>query len=61
MLKYSVECDDSLDRLIKVVNEKLKKGWQLQGGVSTMVHPPRYTVFYQAMTIEKQPKDKTNK
>lgn len=61
MLKYSVECDDSLDRLIKAVNEKIKKGWQLQGGVSTMVHPPRYTVFYQAMTIEKQPKDKTIK
>lgn len=29
--------------------EKLKQGWQLQGGIATMVHPPRYTVFYQAI------------
>ena len=22
---------------------------ELQGGIATMVHPPRYTVFYQAI------------
>ena len=52
MIKYDVECDDSLDELIKAVNKKLKQGWQLQGGISTMTHQPRYTVFYQAMTKE---------
>lgn len=61
MLKYSVECDDSLDRLIEAVNEKIKKGWQLVGGIATMTHPPRYTVFYQAMTIEKQPQKPAKK
>ena len=61
MIKYDVVCDTFLDDLIKAVNEKIKKGWQLVGGIATMVHPPRYTVFYQAMTIEKQPKSKTNK
>jgi hypothetical protein len=58
MIKYSVECDDSLDRLIKAVNEKIKKGWQLVGGIATMTHQPRYTVFYQAMIKEVKPKEK---
>ena len=52
MIKYDVECDDSLDELIKAVNKKLKQGWKLQGGIATMVHQPRYTVFYQALIKE---------
>ncbi len=56
-MKYEVECSDSLDELIKFVNDKLKQGWQLQGGIATMTHQPRYTVFYQAMyKEEKSPK-----
>ncbi|MBR3676998.1 MAG: DUF1737 domain-containing protein [Alphaproteobacteria bacterium] len=52
MMKYDVVCDAFLDDLIKAVNERLKKGWQLVGGIATMTHPPRYTVFYQAMVKE---------
>lgn len=53
-MKYDVLSTPDLDELCKWVNEKLKKGWQLQGGVATMVHPPRYTVFYQAMIKEEK-------
>ena len=58
MIKYNVECDASLDDLIKAVNEKIKKGWKLIGGIATMTHQPRYTVFYQAMIKEDKPKEK---
>ena len=61
MTIYDVECDASLDTLIKMVNEKIKKGWQLVGGIATMVHPPRYTVFYQAMTKERHTKEPLKK
>ena len=58
MIKYDIICDAFLDDLIKAVNEKIKKGWQLVGGIATMTHQPRYTVFYQAMTKEDKPKEK---
>lgn len=61
MIKYDVECDASLDDLIKAVNEKIKKGWKLVGGIATMTHPPRYTVFYQAMTKETKTKEPETK
>lgn len=51
-MKYDILCDAFLDDLIKSVNEKLKKGWKCQGGIATMTHQPRYTVFYQAMVKE---------
>lgn len=53
-MKYDVVCDAFLDDLIKAVNEKIKKGWQLQGGIATMTHQPRYTVFYQAIVKEEK-------
>ena len=58
MIKYDIICDAFLDDLIKAVNEKIKKGWKLVGGVATMTHQPRYTVFYQAMIKEEKPKEK---
>ena len=58
MIKYDVVCDTFLDDLIKAVNEKIKKGRQLVGGIATMTHQPRYTVFYQAMIKEVKPKEK---
>ena len=58
MIKYDVVCDAFLDDLIKAVNEKIKKGWKLVGGIATMTHQPRYTVFYQAMIKEDKPKEK---
>ena len=61
MIKYDVECDASLDELIKLVNAKIRKGWQLVGGIATMTHPPRYTVFYQAMTTETKTKEPATK
>ena len=48
-MKYDVVCSNSVDELIKWVNEKLKKGWICQGGIGILLEPPRYTVFYQAM------------
>ena len=58
MIKYDIICDAFLDDLIKAVNEKIKKGWKLVGGIATMTHQPRYTVFYQAMIKEEKPKEK---
>ena len=57
MIKYDIICDAFLDDLIKAVNEKIKKGWQLVGGIATMTHQPN-TVFYQAMIKEDKPKEK---
>lgn len=60
-MKYDIICDTCLDSLIKAVNEKLKKDWRCQGGIATMTHPPRYTVFYQALVKEeKKNKNITN-
>ena len=59
-MKYDVLATPDLEELCKWVNEKLKQGWQLQGGIATMTHPPRYTVFYQAIvkpTKKNQPRD----
>ena len=53
-MQYDVICSTSIDELIKWVNEQLKKGWELQGGIATMTQQIDYTVFYQAM-IKKQP------
>lgn len=53
-MQYDVICSTSIDELIKWVNEKLKKGWELQGGIATMTQQIDYTVFYQAM-VKKQP------
>ena len=61
MLKYDVECDASLDELMKLVNKRINRGWQLIGGIATMTHQPRYTVFYQAMTKEVKTKEKIEK
>jgi hypothetical protein len=32
MKEYDVICDLSLDRLTTAVNEKLRQGWEVQGG-----------------------------
>ena len=48
-MKYDIICSTSVDDLIKWVNNKLKQGWKLQGGIATMTHQPSYTVFYQAI------------
>lgn len=48
-MEYDVICTSNLEELCDWVNRKLKQGWQLQGGIATMVHPPYYTVFYQAI------------
>lgn len=53
-MRYDVICSTSIDELIKWVNEQIKKGWELQGGIATMTQQIDYTVFYQAM-VKKQP------
>jgi hypothetical protein len=35
MLEYTVAFGDSLNQLIQDVNDKLKEGWELQGGVAS--------------------------
>ena len=51
-MKYHIICANSIDDLIEWVNDKLKKGWKLQGGVATMTQNLEYTVFYQAIVKE---------
>lgn len=46
---YDIVCSNSVDELVKWVNERLKKGWKCEGGIATMLEPPRYVVFYQAL------------
>lgn len=52
-MQYDVLSTPDLEELCRWVNERLKKGWKCQGGVATMTHQPRYTVFYQAMVKDK--------
>jgi hypothetical protein len=54
-MKYDVICSNSVDELVKFVNNKLKRGWKCQGGIGILLEPPRYSVFYQAII-----KDETN-
>lgn len=48
-MKYDVLCADTVDALIRAVNNKLKKGWKLQGGVANLISAAGYMVFYQAV------------
>ena len=36
-MKYDVLCADTVDALIRAVNDKLKKGWKLQGGIANLI------------------------
>ncbi len=48
-MKYDILCDESIDGLIKQVNEYLKKGWICQGGIGVLSQGEHYKVFYQAI------------
>ena len=58
-MTYDVLSTPSLEELCQWVNEKLKRGWQLQGGVAMVVLPNNYRVFYQAIVkpANKEQKD----
>jgi len=53
-MKYDIICDESIDNLIKKVNEHLKKGWKCQGGIGILTQGEHYIVFYQAIIIDKK-------
>lgn len=48
-MEYDVISTPDLEELCLWVNEKLRQGWRLQGGIATVVLPKRYTVFYQVI------------
>lgn len=45
-------CADTVDILIQAVNNKIKNGWKLQGGISNLISATGYMVFYQAIYKE---------
>ncbi len=51
-MKYDVLCADTVDTLIQAVNNKIKNGWKLQGGISNLISATGYMVFYQAIYKE---------
>lgn len=53
-MEYDVISTPDLEELCLWVNEKLRQGWRLQGGIATVVLPKRYTVFYQAIARERK-------
>lgn len=44
-MKYDVLCADTVDALICTVNDKLKKGWKLQGGIANLISTKGYMFF----------------
>ena len=59
-MEYTI-VDGDLDFVIEKVNELIKQGWKLQGGIATSTHkhpfdeddPNLYTSYTQAMIMEK--------
>lgn len=54
-LEYSIVIDESADEVVNLVNEALKEGWQLQGGLSVTVAANTRGTFFlfgQAMVKE---------
>lgn len=54
-LEYSIILDESADELANLVNEALKDGWKLQGGLSVTVSANTQGTFFlfgQAMVKE---------
>lgn len=49
-MKYDVVCYSNVDDLIKIVNDKISKGWVCIGGISVAVQGNYYT-FYQAIIL----------
>lgn len=51
MVEYGIVAKYELDAFIKAVNEKLKQGWKLQGGVTTSWHVPFYQAIYREVEV----------
>lgn len=54
-LEYSIVIDESADEVVNLVNEALREGWQLQGGLSVTVAANTQGTFFlfgQAMVKE---------
>ncbi len=48
-MKYDILCSESIDSLIKYVNDAIKLGWECQGGMAVLTQGLSYKVFYQAI------------
>lgn len=51
MIVYDIVAKYRLDDFIKAVNEKLKQGWKLQGGMTTSWHAPFYQAVYREVEV----------
>lgn len=55
-MKYIVICERDLEKFTKAVNEKIKEGYELVGGISTSVIPnasPALKVVYSQALSQK--------
>lgn len=50
-MKYIIVWKNELENLERCVNDKIKKGYELQGGVSVGVGENGYICFFQAMIL----------
>jgi len=46
MIEYDVVCKSDFYEFKEAVNEKLREGWKLQGGICTMNMIPYYQAIY---------------
>ena len=47
-MEYWIAQARTVDQLIKIVNDAIAEGWQLQGGIAATMYES-YTNYYQAM------------
>ena len=52
-MSYNVLCSNSLDELVGWVEKAIQSGWKCQGGIAAATIRPHYTVFYQAIILDK--------
>lgn len=54
MIEYDVVCESNFRKFKEAVNEKLREGWKLQGGLCTMNMVPFYQAIYREVEDEPQ-------
>lgn len=55
--EYTVIAEDTILKLVTKVNEYIRQGWKVQGGISSCFFESRDTsvdLYYQAMTKESE-------
>lgn len=46
MIEYDIVCESDFYKFKEAVNEKLREGWKLQGGLCTTNMTPYYQAIY---------------